>query len=218
MYLDTFLNFDTFWDFDPFLDFNPFWNLNPILDFLRVHIKILRTPSKPYNDSTLFQKRSKAKRPEPAASTLIEKSFLSLKKDYESRCARCVRIGLTIFYLTFLALYYTPLIMLLMYKNVPVVTICWVTFFAFCFLIFLVLSLCSESHCSCCRCFRCCREGTSTVARIPSMVTTTCSSRDSLHHSLMRNSQMMAGQQPLHQPHKNNSASLLPTKASEFYC
>ena len=46
MYLDTFLNFDTFWDFDPFLDFNPFWNLNPILDYLKVHIKILRIPSK----------------------------------------------------------------------------------------------------------------------------------------------------------------------------
>ena len=79
-----------------------------------------------------------------------------------------------------------PMSMLIMYKNVPVVTICWVTFFAICFLIFLVLSLCSESHCSCCRCLKCCREGTATVARIPSMVTTTYSSRDSLHHSLMR--------------------------------
>ena len=43
-------------------------------------------------------------------------------------------------------------------QNVPVVTICWVTFFALCFLIFLVLSLCSESHCACCKCFKCCRE------------------------------------------------------------
>ena len=99
---------------------------------------------------------------------------------------RCLRIGLTFCYLFFL-LHYTPFVMLLMYKNVPVVTICWVTFFALCFLIFLVLSLCSESHCPCCRCWRCCREGTATVARIPSLVTTTySSSRDSLHHSLMR--------------------------------
>ena len=91
-----------------------------------------------------------------------------------------------------------------MYKNVPVVTICWVTFFAICFLIFLVLSLCSESHCSCCRCLKCCREGTATVARIPSMVTTTYSSRDSLHHSLMR-----AGGQGLANSFASNSCGSL---------
>ena len=29
------------------------------------------------------------------------------------------------------------------FKNVPVVTLCWVAFFVLCFVIFLVLSLCS---------------------------------------------------------------------------
>ena len=91
--------------------------------------------------------------------------------------------------LNFAILHHLPLnfAMLLMYKNVPIVTICWVTFFALCFLIFLVLSLCSESHCACCRCCRCCREGTATVARIPSMVTTTYGSENlSLKHRKRR--------------------------------
>ena len=29
------------------------------------------------------------------------------------------------------------------FKNVPIVTLCWVTFFILCFVVFLVLSLCS---------------------------------------------------------------------------
>jgi len=131
--------------------------------------------------------------------------------------------------------------------NIPIVTICWVTFFTLCFLIFLVLSLCSESHCACCRCIRCCREGTATVARIPSMVTTTYgSSRDSLHHSLMRpqtlaNSQMASNScGSLLTSNKNQqgglgsvgngnqncsignncslNSTLIPNKGSEFYC
>jgi len=113
--------------------------------------------------------------------------------------------------------------------NVPIVTICWVTFFALCFLIFLVLSLCSESHCACCRCCRCCREGTATVARIPSMVTTTYgSSRDSLHHSLMRPQTLAnslasnsCGSLMANKTSGNNcsvNATLIPNKASEFYC
>eukprot|EP00094_Tigriopus_californicus_P010878 TCALIF_10493-PA protein Name:"Similar to STAU1 Double-stranded RNA-binding protein Staufen homolog 1 (Ailuropoda melanoleuca)" AED:0.43 eAED:0.43 QI:0/0/0.33/0.66/1/1/3/106/144 len=43
-------------------------------------------------------------------------------------------------------------------KNIPVVTMCWVTFFALCFVIFLILSLCSETSCSWCRFIKCCRE------------------------------------------------------------
>ena len=58
---------------------------------------------------------------------------------------RCLRICLTVCHLFFL-LHYAPFVMLLMYKNVPIVTICWVTFFTLCFLIFLVLSLCRSVH------------------------------------------------------------------------
>ena len=94
----------------------------------------------------------------------------------------------------------------------------------------------------------CVSKGTATVARIPSMVTTTYgSSRDSLHHSLMRpqtlaNSQMASNScGSLLTSNKNQqgglgngngngnqncsivnncslNSTLIPNKGSEFYC
>lgn len=72
-------------------------------------------------------------------------------------------------------------------QNVPIVTICWVTFFALCFLVFLVLSLCSESHCACCY------RNHSVVNRMPGIVATasrTSRRNSTLHHSLMQSTSL----------------------------